>query len=148
MSLNIEELEIKPAPASVKKPTRKGRGNASGFGGECGRGHKGQKSRSGFSRGSGGFEGGQNPLYRRLPKLSGFKSFKAKYVMINFDQLEERFPSKSNISLEDLIEARLIRINEIVKISGTNIPKRKWVLDAEIALTSTARQHLESIKSS
>ena len=51
---------------SRKKRKRVGRGNASGFGGECGRGHKGQKSRSGFSRRR-GFEGGQNPLYRRIP---------------------------------------------------------------------------------
>ena len=55
-----------------KKRKRVGRGNASGFGGECGRGHKGQKSRSGYSR-KPGFEGGRMPLYLRIPKLKGFK---------------------------------------------------------------------------
>jgi large subunit ribosomal protein L15 len=67
MTTNNQSLS--PAIGSTKKRKRVGRGNASGYGGECGRGHKGQKSRSGYSRKS-GFEGGQNPLYRRLPKLA------------------------------------------------------------------------------
>ena len=62
---------LKPAKGAVKKRTRKGRGNASGKGGECGRGHKGQKSRSGYSA-KAGFEGGQMPLYKRVPKRRGF----------------------------------------------------------------------------
>ena len=74
-------------PNSTKKRKRVGRGNASGFGGECGRGHKGQKSRSGFSR-KRGFEGGQNPLYRRIPKRRGFTNiFKIKYQIINIENL-------------------------------------------------------------
>ena len=65
---NFTENQIKAAKGATKNRKRVGRGNASGFGGECGRGHKGQKSRSGFSR-KPGFEGGQNPLYKRIPKL-------------------------------------------------------------------------------
>ena len=79
--------ELAPAPGSVKKRKRVGRGNASGFGGECGRGHKGQKSRSGYSR-KRGFEGGQNPLYRRLPKKSGFRNrFRVEYRILNLSDI-------------------------------------------------------------
>lgn len=70
-----------------KQRKRKGRGNASGNGGECGRGHKGQKSRSGYSRKS-GFEGGQTPLYRRLPKANGFiNPFKSEFEILNLSDL-------------------------------------------------------------
>ena len=65
--VDIKLNELSPFQGSTSNRKRVGRGNASGYGGECGRGHKGQKSRSGFSR-KRGFEGGQNPLYRRIPK--------------------------------------------------------------------------------
>ena len=146
MSTDIDDISVKASVGSTKKSRRKGRGNASGFGGECGRGHKGQKSRSGFSRGSGGFEGGQNPLYRRLPKLSGFKSFKMKYVMLNFDQIDSKLPNDSEITLENLVQSGLIKSNEIVKISGQIAPSKKWIIGQGIKLTKSAQTQLEAVK--
>lgn len=79
--------ELSPFDGSVKERKRRGRGNASGIGGESGRGHKGQKSRSGFSR-KRGFEGGQNPLYKRLPKKRGFKNiFKQPFLAVNIEKI-------------------------------------------------------------
>ncbi len=91
-----------------KKRKRKGRGNSSGLGGECGRGHKGQKSRSGYSRRS-GFEGGQTPLYRRLPKYNGFSNarFKKKFEIINISDLNNLDVAKE-ITLDILIQASII----------------------------------------
>ena len=86
-SASISLNTLQPYPNSTKTRKRVGRGNASGYGGECGRGHKGQKSRSGFSR-KRGFEGGQNPLYKRIPKKRGFTNiFKTKYRIINVGNL-------------------------------------------------------------
>lgn len=87
-------------PNSKKRRKRVGRGNASGFGGECGRGHKGQKSRSGFSR-KRGFEGGQNPLYRRLPKRRGFTNIhKLEFLEINVAHLDfSKFDSSITVQM-------------------------------------------------
>ncbi len=80
--------ELSPAPGSVKDPKRKGRGHATGNGKTAGRGHKGQKARSGGGVRP-GFEGGQMPLYRRLPKRGFVNIFAKKYVSINVAQLEK-----------------------------------------------------------
>ena len=79
---SIRLNELSPFENSTSNRKRVGRGNASGYGGECGRGHKGQKSRSGFSR-KRGFEGGQNPLYKRIPKKRGFTNiFKKSFLSL------------------------------------------------------------------
>ncbi|NCO65252.1 MAG: 50S ribosomal protein L15 [Candidatus Aquicultor secundus] len=79
--------ELSPAPGAVKKKKRVGRGPGSGHGKTATRGTKGQKSRSGGGKGP-GFEGGQTPIYRRLPKLPGFRNpFKKVYELVNIDQL-------------------------------------------------------------
>ena len=147
MSLLIDELEITPNKGSIKKPIRRGRGNASGFGGEAGRGHKGQKSRSGFSRGSGGFEGGQNPLYRRLPKLRGFKTFNQKAVMITFAQVTTLFPKSKTVSFDQLVEAGVINHNERVKLSGAG-DFDKFIQFEDIELTQVAAKKLQELKDS
>jgi large subunit ribosomal protein L15 len=81
---------LKPAAGSRKKPKRVGRGPGSTLGKTCGRGHKGQNSRTGGGKRP-GFEGGQTPLYRRLPKEHGFKNlrFKTSYQIFNVSQLNE-----------------------------------------------------------
>jgi large subunit ribosomal protein L15 len=99
-----------------KNRKRRGRGNASGLGGECGRGHKGQKSRSGYSKRA-GFEGGQTPLYRRLPKLNGFSNYRFKkyFEIINISDLS-RIDDLDEITLDDLKKHSLISGQKKVKL--------------------------------
>ncbi|MBD5641312.1 MAG: 50S ribosomal protein L15, partial [Desulfovibrio sp.] len=97
---------------------RVGRGTGSGLGGTSGRGHKGQNARSGGGVRP-GFEGGQMPLQRRLPK-HGFKNarFKVTYQPVDLDALQEAFPGKTEISLEDIYRRGLAHHKELVKILG------------------------------
>jgi large subunit ribosomal protein L15 len=110
--LNLSNLKY-PKGARAKK-TRVGRGTSSGIGKTCGRGHKGQNSRTGGGCRP-GFEGGQTPLYRRLPKRDGFKNllFKKHYVIFNLGALNQ-FAGEAN---PDVMEkAGLIKRGEMVKI--------------------------------
>ena len=112
---------LKPAAGSVKKnDKRRGRGEATGNGGTAGRGHKGAKSRSGYSK-KVGFEGGQMPLQRRVPKF-GFTNINRKeFKGINIDTLQEYFDAgrlNDEITLDHLIEQRLAGKNDLVKILG------------------------------
>jgi len=117
MSLN----NLKPALGSVqKKGKRLGRGQGSGKGGTSTRGHKGAKSRSGYSKKI-GFEGGQMPLQRRVPKF-GFKNINRKeYRAINLDTLQAMVKSKKinkEISIEKMIDLNLAQKNDSIKILG------------------------------
>jgi len=117
MSLN----NLKPALGSVqKKGKRLGRGQGSGKGGTSTRGHKGAKSRSGYSKKI-GFEGGQMPLQRRVPKF-GFKNINRKeYRVINLDTLQAMVKSKKinkEISIEKMIDLNLAQKNDSIKILG------------------------------
>lgn len=97
---------LKPAKGSVHHNFRRGRGHASGNGKTAGKGHKGQKARSGSPRP--GFEGGQMPLYRRIPKR-GFTCRSSKdIVWVNLSSLE-RFENDTVVTIEKLIEARIIK---------------------------------------
>lgn len=100
--------ELKPAEGSRKTRTRKGRGMSSGLGKTSGRGHDGQKSRSGGGKGP-YFEGGQTPLQRRLPKR-GFSNvrFKTVYVGINLDMIVDRFEANAEVSPETLKAAGIV----------------------------------------
>ena len=121
VSTNVLELklnQISPFDGSTSKRKRVGRGNASGYGGECGRGHKGQKSRSGFSR-KRGFEGGQNPLYKRIPKKRGFTNiFKKKYTLINITHLDTNTFGCDSIELKHLIDFKICSPVDNVKFVG------------------------------
>lgn len=115
--MNLSNL--KPAKGSTKKEKRIGRGQGSGYGGTSTRGHKGAKSRSGYSSKL-GFEGGQMPLQRRLPKY-GFTNLKrVEYKSINLSVLEELAAKKSlkTITVDTLIEAGFVSKNDRVKILG------------------------------
>lgn len=105
-----------PFPEERKQRRRVGRGQGSGLGGTSGRGHKGQNARSGGGVRP-GFEGGQMPLQRRLPKY-GFKNalFKITYDVINLDSLQEAFPGKTKISLDDIYARKLAHHSQLVKI--------------------------------
>ncbi len=110
--------EIYPFPEERKTRKRVGRGSGSGLGKTAGKGNKGQNARSGGGVPA-GFEGGQMPLQRRLPKR-GFKNFafKMRYEVISLDRLLKAFEGKSEISLEDIYERGLARIGSPVKILG------------------------------
>ncbi len=135
---------LKPAKGSVKTGKRIGRGEGSGKGGTATRGHKGQKSRSGYSRKI-GFEGGQMPLQRRVPKF-GFKNINRKeYQGINLDRLQQLVDDgkiKDTVTLDVLIENRLARKNELVKILGRGELKAKLNITVH-KFTATAKAAIE-----
>ena len=95
---------LKPAKGATKGKKRVGRGPGSGLGKTAGRGHKGQKSRSGYSSRP-GFEGGQMPLQRRLPKRGFTNIFKKEWVEVNVSELEKRFEANAEITPDALVEA-------------------------------------------
>ncbi len=121
MNLN----ELKPAKGATHHQKRIGRGQGSGHGGTSTRGHKGAQSRSGYSRKL-GFEGGQMPLQRRLPKF-GFTNLKrVEFKAINLSVIEELAEKKNltEISVATLIEAGFVSANDKVKILGNgNVTK-------------------------
>lgn len=113
--MNLSNL--KPAEGSVKTRKRIGRGTGSGMGGTSTRGHKGQKSRSGYSKKI-GFEGGQMPIQRRLPKF-GFKNInRVEYKAINLDTIQALADAQqlTKIGVEELIGAGFISKSQLVKI--------------------------------
>jgi large subunit ribosomal protein L15 len=135
---------LKPAKGSVKAGKRIGRGEGSGKGGTATRGHKGAKSRSGYSKKL-GFEGGQMPLQRRVPKF-GFKNINRKeYQGINLDTLQKLVDKgriKDNVTLEVLIENGLAGKNDLVKIMGRGELKAKLNITVH-KFTATAKAAIE-----
>ncbi len=122
---------LKPAKGSTKSRKRIGRGQGSGHGGTSTRGHKGQKSRSGYSK-KVGFEGGQMPLQRRVPKY-GFTNINRKeYKAINIATLQELAEKKkyTEITVDALIDAGLVQKNTLVKILGQGELKTKLTVKA------------------
>ena len=125
----MELSNLKPAKGAVKSGKRVGRGQGSGKGGTSTRGHKGAKSRSGYSKKI-GFEGGQMPLQRRVPKF-GFKNInRVSYQGINLDTLQEIADNDSNattIDLAYLVENGYAHKNDLIKVEGKLIT----ILDLE-----------------
>lgn len=136
---------LNPAKGSVKKGKRIARGEGSGKGGTATRGHKGAKSRSGYSRKI-GFEGGQMPLQRRVPKF-GFTNINRKeYQGINLDKLQEFVDAgkiKDTVDLAVLIDTRLARKNDLVKILGRGELKAKLNITAH-KFTASAKAAIEA----
>lgn len=136
---------LQPAAGSVKKGKRIARGQGSGKGGTATRGHNGQKSRSGYSRKI-GFEGGQMPLQRRVPKF-GFTNINRKdYQGINLDKLQEFYDAgkiTETIDLTSLLASRLTHKNDLVKILGRGELKAKLNITAH-KFTATAKAAIEA----
>ena len=127
----MELHDLKPAVGSNKKKSRVGRGPGSGKGGTSTRGHKGAKSRSGYKQ-KVGFEGGQMPLQRRVPK-GGFKNInRVEYKAINVAVLEALAEQNSldKITVANLIQAGLVRKNQLVKILGQGQLNHKLEVEA------------------
>ena len=143
---DMDLSKLKPAEGSTKKRKRIGRGQGSGYGGTATRGHKGQKSRSGYSRQT-GFEGGQMPLQRRVPKF-GFKNINRKqYKGINISTLQELADRKKlkEISVDTLIESGLVQKDTRVKILGNGELKSKLTVKAH-AFSRSAVQAIETLE--
>ena len=136
--------KLQPSKGSVKQGKRIGRGQGSGKGGTATRGHKGAKSRSGYSRKI-GFEGGQMPLQRRVPKF-GFKNINRKeYQGVNLDRLQELVDEgriKDVVDMDVLVKNRLARRTELVKILGRGELKAKLTVKAH-KFTATAKAAIE-----
>ena len=127
--MNLSNL--KPAEGSTKTRKRIGRGSGSGLGGTSTRGHKGAKSRSGYKRKI-GFEGGQMPLQRRVPKF-GFKNInRVEYKAINLETLQAlaEKTNASKLGIEALVEAGFISSNQLVKILGKGTISAKLEVEA------------------
>ena len=133
---------LKPAKGSVHDNFRRGRGHGSGNGKTAGKGHKGQKARSGAPRP--GFEGGQMPLYRRLPKR-GFKNINSKTIVgINVSALEV-FENDSVVSIDRLIETGIVKNpRDGVKILGNGELTRKLTVQAN-AFSAGAKEKIEAL---
>ena len=136
--------ELSPAPGSTKSAWREGRGVGSGNGKTAGRGHKGQNARTGGGVRP-GFEGGQIPLYRRLPKRGFTNSlFKKEYAIINLETLDKLFNDGDAVSMETLLEKGVIRkeLNGL-KVLGRGEITKKLTVKAAIFSVS-AKEKIEA----
>lgn len=136
----IDLSNLKPAPGAIKKKFRVGRGPGSGNGKTAGRGMNGQKSRSGYAH-KRGFEGGQMPLARRVPKRGFVNIFRVELNAVNLDVLEAC--GLDEIRLEDFFEQRLARDRKaLVKVLGRGELKRKITVHAHY-FSKSAREKIE-----
>ena len=142
--MNLSNL--KPAAGSTSTRKRIGRGPGSGLGGTSTRGHKGAKSRSGYKNKI-GFEGGQMPIQRRLPKF-GFKNInRVEYKPINLSTLQTLAEAKqlSKIGIQELVEAGFISASQLVKILGNGTLTTKLDVEAH-AFSKSAKAKIEEAK--
>jgi len=139
----MELYDLKPAPGAKRGRKRVGRGPGSGSGKTAGKGHKGQKSRSGYSRRY-GFEGGQMPLVRRLPKRGFTNIFRVEFQVINLRDLERVFADGDAVSPEALLEKGLVRrVRQPIKVLGDGELTKKLVVQAH-KFSASARTGIES----
>jgi len=140
----MELHKLTPAKGSVKNKKRIARGQGSGHGGTSTRGHKGQKSRSGYSR-KRAFEGGQMPLQMRLPKR-GFKNpNKVSYIALNLSRLQELKDKygMSNVSVDGLYEKKIIKKGDRVKVLGNG--ELNGAVNVTVhAISESAKSQIES----
>lgn len=136
--------DLKPEPGAKHRRKRVGSGESSGLGKTCGKGHKGQKSRSGASIRP-GFEGGQMPLNRRLPK-KGFNNarFKKAYAIVNVSTLEERFEAGATIDEAALREAGLVQGKswDGIKVLGSGDVSKAFTVQVD-KVSEAAREKIE-----
>ena len=137
---------LQPAKGSIRKKKRIGRGQGSGRGGTSTKGHKGHQSRSGYSRKT-GFEGGQMPLQRRVPKF-GFNNINRKeYKGINISTLQTLAESKklTSIDVQSLVDAGLVSKKDLIKILGNGKLSVKIDVKAH-AFSKSAKEAIENLK--
>ncbi len=129
---------LRPPKGAKRKKKRIGRGEGSGTGVTAGRGNKGQQSRSGY-KSKRGFEGGQMPIHRRLPKRGFHNPFRTEYVVVNLDTLAERFDAGMEVTPELLRERKIVRkTRALIKVLARG----------EISKKLTVKAHKFSVKAS
>lgn len=134
--------ELSPAEGSAKAAWRKGRGTGSGNGKTAGKGHKGQNARSGGGVRP-GFEGGQIPLYRKLPKRGFTNHFAVNYAIVNVEDLN-RFEDGAVVDVNALLEAKIIRkATDGVKVLGNGEITKKLTVKAAV-FSATAKEKIEA----
>jgi large subunit ribosomal protein L15 len=139
----MELHDLHPAPGAKRSRKRVGRGPGSGNGKTAGKGHKGQKSRSGYSRRY-GFEGGQMPLVRRLPKRGFTNIYRVEFQVVNLRDLERVFADGDTVSPEILVEKGLARGGKrLVKVLGDGKLQKKLIVKVHKFSTS-ARAGIEN----
>lgn len=134
--------ELSPAPGSKQKRTRVGRGLGSGLGKTAGKGHKGQNARAGGGVRP-GFEGGQMPIYRRLPKRGFYNKFGKEYAEVNVDQLN-RFDNGTVIDPVVLIDAGVLKnVHDGVRILGNGVLEKSLTVKAN-GFTKSAIEKIQA----
>ena len=135
--------ELKPAKGAVRKAWRRGQGPGSGNGKTAGRGHKGQHSRSG-SKSRPGFEGGQMPLHRRIPKRGFTNPFRREWSIANLDSYERLFAEGTEVHLDDARKHGLLKASAAgLKLLGDGELKKKLVVEAH-AFSAGAKAKIEA----
>ena len=135
--------ELSPAEGAVKAGFRKGRGPGSGNGKTAGKGHKGQNARSGGGVRL-GFEGGQLPLYRKLPKRGFHNRFAKTYAIINVATLNDRFEDGAEVDLAALVDKKIIRREECgLKVLGNGDITKKLTVKAKI-FSASAKEKIDA----
>jgi len=140
MAVNLSNL--RPPKGQKKKAKRVGRGESSGWGKTSGKGHKGQNSRSGTGKTHPAFEGGQMPLARRLPKRGFVNIFAVEVAEVNVSTLN-RFPQGSEVGIEELKSAGLMKGRKKVKILGNGEISHSLTVRAH-AFSKTAKEKIEA----
>lgn len=141
----MELKDLKPAEGSKRNRKRVGRGPASGNGKTAGRGMNGQKSRAGGGKGA-GFEGGQTPLARRLPKLPGFRNFnRVEYVPVNVSRLDAKFSAGDLVDADTLYAAGIIKsTTDPIKVLGDGEITKALTVRVD-KVSASARAKIEAV---
>lgn len=141
----MELKDLKPAEGSKRNRKRVGRGPASGNGKTAGRGMNGQKSRAGGGKGA-GFEGGQTPLARRLPKLPGFRNFnRVEYVPVNVSRLDAKFNAGDLVDADTLYAAGIIKnTTHPIKVLGDGEITKALTVRVD-KVSASARAKIEAV---
>ena len=141
----MELKDLKPAEGSKRNRKRVGRGPASGNGKTAGRGMNGQKSRAGGGKGA-GYEGGQTPLARRLPKLPGFRNFnRVEYVPVNVSRLDAKFNAGDLVDADTLYAAGIIKnTTDPIKVLGDGEITKALTVRVD-KVSASARAKIEAV---
>ena len=133
--------ELAPNEGATREKKRVGRGIGSGWGKTCGKGHKGQKSRSGDRRLPSWFEGGQTPLHKRVPKVGFINPFRKEYSIVNVKLLERYFEEGEEVTPETLYQKGLVKKGMPVKVLGDGKISKKLVVKAH-AFSASAMEKI------